>query len=282
MTEHRDPGVELRPIAGLPVAVVRIRGRTRLNVLGEAALEPLADTLRNLRDRCAFVDAPSGGAESRPRAVVLTGTGDAFAGGADLARLAVLDRGSARAFITAVHEVCAAVRRLPVPAVALVRGPCLGAGMEIAAACDVRLADDDAVFGMPEVRVGVPSVVEAALLPRLIGWARTRELLLFGDTIDAARAEAWGFLTRRAAPGALDDVLGEVLGALARTGPRAVALQKALLARWETLPLEGSIDAGIDAFVRAYETDEPRRLATAFFEARGHAVPEVDGGAGGL
>ena len=62
-------------------------------------------------------------------------------------------------------------------------------GLEVAAACDMRVASNRAVFGMPEVKVGIPSVVEAALLPHLIGWGRTRELLLCGETIDAATAE---------------------------------------------------------------------------------------------
>ena len=74
------------------------------------------------------------------------------------------------------------------PVIARVNGYALGAGLEVAAACDLRIASSNAVFGMPEVKVGIPSVVEAALLPGLIGWGRTRELLLFGENIDAATA----------------------------------------------------------------------------------------------
>ena len=74
----------------------------------------------------------------------------------------------------------------------------------MAAACDLRIASSNAVFGMPEVKVGIPSVVEAALLPGLIGWGRTRELLLFGENIDAATALAWGLVEQVVAPDALD------------------------------------------------------------------------------
>ena len=80
------------------------------------------------------------------------------------------------------------------PVIARVNGYALGAGLEVAAACDLRIASSNAVFGMPEVKVGIPSVVEAALLPGLIGWSRTRELLLWGENIDAQTALAWGLV----------------------------------------------------------------------------------------
>ena len=90
------------------------------------------------------------------------------------------------------------------PVIARVNGYALGAGLEIAAACDLRIASSNAVFGMPEVKVGIPSVVEAALLPGLIGWGRTRELLLWGENIDAATALAWGLVEHVVAPGELN------------------------------------------------------------------------------
>lgn len=96
---------------------------------------------------------------------------------------------------------------LPIPTIARINGYAFGAGMEIAAACDVRVCVDTATFGMPEVRLGIPSVVEAALLPHLIGWGRTRELLLFGETFSAEEARAWGFVERVAPVGGLDDAI---------------------------------------------------------------------------
>ena len=117
----------------------------------------------------------------------LSGAGErAFVGGADINELAALDRDSARDFITLVHRCCDAFRRLPVPVIARIDGYALGAGLELAAACDLRVASERSHFGMPEVRIGIPSVVEAALLPRLIGAGRARRLLLTGETIDAA------------------------------------------------------------------------------------------------
>src|SRR3569832_841928 len=100
------------------------------------------------------------------RAVVLPGEGDkAFVGGADIFEMATLDAEKAEGFITLVHRCCEALRDMPVPVIACINGYALGAGLEIAAACDLRIASSNAVFGMPEVKVGIPSVVEAALLP---------------------------------------------------------------------------------------------------------------------
>src|SRR6478752_6635492 len=108
-------------------------------------------------------------ADPQLRLVVLTGAGErAFVGGADIGEIAALDRERARSFITAVHRCCDAFRRLPVPVIARIDGYALGAGLELAAACDLRAASDRSLFGMPEVRIGIPSVVEAALLPKLI------------------------------------------------------------------------------------------------------------------
>lgn len=225
----------------------------KLNVVNSALLEALA---------AAF----EVGADIR--AVVLTGEGvRAFIGGADIREMGALDTPeAARAFITRVHAACAAIRACPAPVIARIEGYCLGAGMEIAAACDLRLAAATAQFGMPEVRVGIPSVVEAALLPGLIGWGRTRRLLLLGETIDAATAEAWGFCDRVPPAESLDTMLGAWLEMLRAAGPRAIAAQKGLIRAWEDLPLRDAIAAGIPGFAAAFETGEPRAMMARFLQ----------------
>src|SRR5207244_8050030 len=107
----------------------------------------------------------------------------------------------------------------------------LGAGLEVAAACDLRVAADTAFFGMPEVKVGVPSVVEAALLPRLIGWGRTSRLLLTAETIGAAKAEAWGLVEEVVPLAALDEAIERCVGAIVEATPLAVGAQKRLVRR---------------------------------------------------
>ncbi len=203
--------------------------------------------------------------DERLRAVVLTGAGErAFIGGADITAMTGLDPAGARAFITALHGAIAAIRAIPVPVIARINGYCLGGGLEVAAGCDLRVAADTAVFGMPEVRVGIPSVIEAALLPRLIGWGKTAELLYLGQTIDAAEALACGFVGKVVSLAGLDAAVDAWLDGLLAAGPKALRLQKALVTQWETLPLDAAIAAGIDCFAAAYESDEPARFMAAF------------------
>src|SRR5438046_7155429 len=113
-------------------------------------------------------------------------------GGADIKEMAKLDQASADAFITRLRDLCEAVRQFPAPVIARLPGWCLGGGLEVAAACDFRIAAHDAMFGMPEVKVGIPSVIHAALLPRLIGWGRARWLVMTAENIDAPTALAGG------------------------------------------------------------------------------------------
>lgn len=251
-----DLRFEDRPVQdGAParVAVVTIGNARKANALNSTLME-------------AFVAAIGRAcADEAVRAVVVTGAGErAFVGGADISEMAGLDAAGARAFITRVHRCCDAVRKAPVPAIARVNGYAFGAGLELAAACDLRIAADTALFGMQEVRLGIPSVVEAAILPTLIGWGRTRELLLLGETIDAATAERWGLIERRVPAAALDAEIDRVLAALLSCGPRAIRSQKALIGAWDGMPLDAAVARGIDAFAAAFETDEPRRLLGGF------------------
>src|ERR1700730_13866997 len=203
-------------------------------------------------------------ADPQLRLVVLTGAGErAFIGGADIGEIAALDRESAREFITLVHRCCDAFRRLPVPVIARIDGYALGAGLELACACDLRVASGRALFGMPEVRIGIPSVVEAPLLPKFIGPGRARRLLLTGETIGAAEALSWGLVDVVAPPEDLDEGVEDFAAPILAAGPSAIRLQKSLILDWEELPTAAAVQRGIDCFVSAYDTDEPARMAGA-------------------
>jgi enoyl-CoA hydratase/carnithine racemase len=200
------------------------------------------------------------------RLAILSGAGErAFVGGADVGEIAALDHVTARSFIMLVHRCCAAFRRLPVPVIARIDGYALGAGLELACACDLRVASERAIFGMPEVRVGIPSVVEAALLPKLIGHGRARRLLLTGETIGAQEALSWGLVDAVAPPGDLDDAVERLARSVLAAGPQAVRLQKSLILEWEELPTAAAVQRGIDCFVAAFDTDEPARMAGALY-----------------
>ncbi len=257
MEQNGEIRVEMRSRSETgQVAFVTIAHERKLNTLNAPLMRRFIEAVQALS------------AEPDLRAVVLTGAGEkAFVGGADIGEMAAIPDGdAARAFITLVHGCCRAVRDCPVPVIARVNGWTLGAGLELAAACDLRIAAETAQFGMPEVRVGIPSVVEAALLPGLIGWGRTRRLLLLGETISAAEALDWGLLERVVPPAGLDGAVEEWLAHLGAAGPLAIRNQKTLIRQWEDLPLGQAIAAGIPAFARSWESDEPRRMMRHFLD----------------
>jgi len=179
-----------------------------------------------------------------------------------------LDRSAARTLISDLCAAIDAVHRAPFPVLAAVHGACLGAGFELALACDLRVAASDAAFGLPEVRVGVPSVIHAALLPPLIGPGRAAEMLLLGERVDASRALAWGLVNRVVEPADLATAVDDILAGVLACGPAAVRAQKALMIRWRESDLPSAVRAGIDAFAACYAGDEPREGAAAFLEKR--------------
>ena len=241
------------------VALVTIDNQRRLNCLSTSLILELLGAFTKL------------GADKMLRAVVLTGAGDrAFIGGADLNELGALCADSARLFITRLHQACEAIRACPVPVIGRINGFCLGAGLEVAASCDMRVAADTAQFGMPEVHMGLPSVIEAALLPGLIGWGRTREMLLTGILYSASEAVAMGFAQRAVAAAELDGAVDHWLDSICRATPDAIRSQKALMNRWERVSVDEGIYAGIDALSDAYKTGEPQAAIRAFFARKGN------------
>ncbi len=246
--------IEERGAAGR-VAWLTVDNEAKLNCVGLALCEALRDRARGL----------AGDAELR--CVVLTGAGDrSFVGGANLNELAECTPETARHFITTLYQANTALRALPVPVIGRVNGYALGAGLEIMASCDFRVASDTAKFGMPEVKVGLPSVIEAALLPGLIGAGKANEILLVGDMIDAAEAMAFGLVERVVPAAELDQAVERWVASILTNGPLAVRAQKALIRDWERLPLDRAIEAGIDYLADAYKTDEPGRMMQQFLK----------------
>ena len=255
---HPHIHTEIEPLGDTGhLARVTVDNPTRLNVLDSDLIRQLTAAIRALEP------------DRQLRCVVLRGAGDrAFIGGADIREMVNLDTATARPFISRLHLACAAIRALPVPVIARIHGYCLGAGLEIAASCDLRVASDDATFGMPEVNVGIPSVIEAALLPGLVGAGKARELVYTGASISAADAERCG-LVDRVVPGVeLDNATQAWVRAIGAAGARAIRLQKALVRQWEAVPLDDAIQAGMQSFASAYDTDEPRRLMQKFLDRK--------------
>lgn len=216
----------------------------KANALNSAMLSALAGALESLERETL-------------RVVVIAGRGRNFCGGADAGELKGLDSRTAPMFVTRIHEVCKAIRALPVPVVARLHGAVIGAGLEIAAACDLRVAAGGTKFSMPEVRLGIPSVVEAALLPRLMGSGRAAWLVLTGEAIDARRALEWALVEEVAAD--VDLALEKLVKNLLAGSSTALREQKRLLQLWEEAPLATSVAASIEAFRRTTISSTERR-----------------------
>ena len=238
MSETREDGpvvvrIDRRGTHG-HVATVSINNQARLNSLSSEVIAAFIAAVRSVA------------ADPDLRCLIVTGEGErSFMGGANLLELETLAPDSARAFLTQVHTMCQVLRDTPVPVIARVNGFCLGAGLEAMAACDMHVASENAVFGMPEVKIGVPSVVEAALLPQLIGWGRTKVMLYTGDNIDAPTALEWGLVERVVPLAELDAAVEQWVAAIVESGPRAIRLQKELIREWEAMPVSDAVQAGI-------------------------------------
>ena len=241
------------------------RGAVRLTICNAGPLNILGSpVIRSVREGLQTLATERG-----IRVLIIAGQSErSMIGGADIKEMATLDQASAETFITGLRDLCEAVRAFPSPVIARMPGWCLGGGLEVAAACDFRIAAHDAKFGMPEVRVGIPSVIHAALLPRLIGWGRARWLVMTAEIIDAATALAWGLVDVVAPKEGLDAAVEKTVAMLLECGPQALRAQKALLRQWEELPLTESVNLSIAAFGKSYLTDEPKRLMQGFVDRK--------------
>lgn len=235
------------------VATLTIRNAGSMIIFNSKVIGQLREAIENL------------GRQKGVRALVLRGDSEkAFVGGADIKEMATLDQAGGERFITGLRDLCEAVRAFPAPVIARIPGWCLGGGLEFAICCDFRIASDTAQFAMPEVKVGIPSVIHAAMMPRVMGTPRARWLVMTGATIDAATALQWGLVDVVTSASALDAEIEKLLAQLLECGAEALAAQKVLIRKWEELPLKDAIDASIPIFGQSFLTGEPQHHMQAF------------------
>ena len=238
------------------VAYVRLNRPAKLNALSSALVAGATAALARFAD------------DLQISVIVLAGNGRAFSAGADVQEMRLLDADNAGDFIARLHELMATVRRLPQVVIASIHSHCYGGAMELVAACDIRIAAETARFGMPEIHVGMPSVIEAALLVPLVGLGRAADLVLTGDDVDAKEAERIGFVTRVVPDAALHDATRELAARIAGYSGPALRLQKELVRDWYGAAYDHAIERGIDIFGRAFVSPNPREAIDAFVEGR--------------
>ncbi len=209
MTEQRFVSWELED----QTAVISMKGERQLNTLNETVLTQLGETTAEVGERRDV------------RAVVLRAEGRAFAAGADIASMEHLSALEAQGWSQAGQLVFRQIERLPQPTIALVQGFALGGGMELAMACDLRLAAEGTKFGQPEVTLGiVPGFGGTQRLPRLVGKGRALWLLLSGQLIDAAEAYQMGLVTEVVPADTLERRGRDVARQLSALAPQALRM----------------------------------------------------------
>jgi enoyl-CoA hydratase/carnithine racemase len=217
------------------------------------------------------------GVDPEVRAVVLTGAGErAFCVGADLKQRAGFDDHGWFVQREAFRRGFAAVRRCPLPTVAAVAGFALGGGTELALACDLVVAAEDATFGLPEVRLGlVPAGGGTQLLARRVGRSAARDLVLTGRRVGAAEALALGLVDRVVPPGAVLAAATALAAEIAANAPTAVRMAKWALEVGADLPLEAAMEVEDQAWRRAVLSQDRREGIAAWVEKR---EPQWPGG----
>jgi len=211
------------------VAVLTLRREAKLNALSTHLESRLLDAVRS--------DAVQGS-----RAVVITGGDKVFSAGADTGELREMTPEAIAEYYRSSGAVYETVAALPQPTVAAIAGYCLGGGFELALAADLRVADETAVFGLPEVGLGIlPSSGGITRLVRAVGPARTRDLVLRGRRMSTVEAHSWGLLTEAVRPGEHLTTALTIAAELAGQPPLAVAVAKQVITAATDAPRETAL-----------------------------------------
>lgn len=210
----------------------------------------------------AVTDAFSEIAADPPRAVVLFCSG----AGADVREMVTFDERSGRRFITALHTACRGIRDLDAPVLAVIDGACLGAHLEMAAACDLRVASDRSRFGMPEIKVGIPSVIDAWWLVQVCGLGHAAELVFDGAMIDAAEAHRIGLVNRVAADAEATAITWAT--EIASNAPSALVQQKRVLRDWTDDAYREAAGRSIERFAHAIRSGQAAEAMRAMLSKR--------------
>ncbi|HLH24709.1 MAG TPA: enoyl-CoA hydratase [Chloroflexota bacterium] len=241
------------------VLTLRLDRPAKRNALDTAMLGALEQALR------------AAATDRAVRAVIITGGDRAFAAGVDIGEFATSHAGVANAYAAALARARCweALARLPQPTIAAVAGYCLGGGCELALACDLRLAAESAVFGQPEIKLGlIPGAGGTQRLPRLIGAARAKEVIFFGDSIDAQEAYRLGLVNRVVPAERLLDEARAWARRLAVQPPLALAMAKRAVDLGADLSLQAALELEQQSFVALFGTADEQEGVAAFLQKR--------------
>jgi enoyl-CoA hydratase len=219
-------------------------------------------------DLTCITDAVGGIGDSI-KAIVLTGSGErAFSAGMHIDTFAAAEPEDGRAIISSVRDCIGAIRRAPVPTVAMINGYCIGAAFEMALACDLRVAHPDVLFGLPEVKLGIPSAVDAALLHQYVGLSKAKEIILTGDLYPVAEFAAQGLINRTVEAAELRAATLELLASVTALTREVIAAQKGLFETWLNHGLQRSIDTSVDVFADVFRAPATSAAVARYKQTR--------------
>ncbi len=239
------------------VAVLTIDRQDKLNSLNPQVVEEIGQALLNLQ-------------EDLPRVIIVTGAGErAFIAGADIAVMNEMSPIEAKRFAELGHAATALLDRSPVPTIAAINGFALGGGCEIALACDMRIAAENALLGFPEVTLGIlPGLGGTQRLPRLVGPGIAKEMIFSGRRLKAEEARMINLVNRVVPEGEALNAARELAGEIASNGPVAVRHAKAAANKSQDVDLVSGLEYEADQFALLFATEDAREGMGAFVEKR--------------
>jgi len=239
-----------------PVSILTVNRPKSLNALNAKTLREMTGAVREIADQS--------------RALILTGAGDkAFVAGADIAEMAPMTPWSAREFSELGHVLTALLEDIPCATIAAVNGYALGGGLELAVACDMIYASENAKLGLPEVTLGVtPGFGGTQRLVRLVGKLRAKEIIFTGEMVDAQTAARIGLVNSVVPQQELLDHCKKVANKIAQRGPLAIGRAKRLVERGYDMPLRAANRQEAESFALLFDTEDRREGMRAFIEKR--------------
>ena len=239
------------------ISILTINRPEKRNALNQAARDEIRHALETLET------------SADSRVLIVTGAGDkAFIAGADIAefegRTALSQRQAMKSF-----RIFDAIENFPKPVIAMINGFCLGGGMELALACDLRIASDNAKLGQPEINLGIiPGGGGTQRLTRLVGEGKSMELILTGDMIDAAQAKAIGLVNEVVPAAELRNHVASLASRIAEKSPIALQMAKEAVKTAARMNLREGLDRETDLFSLTFVSEDKAEGVRAFLEKR--------------